>query len=182
MRAAAALLSLLLTSTHAPMAPAVSVGPVERVDCAHSRGSAFRIGPKLLLSVKHVMSASACKIGGTAARSWSAGYDFSIVEEDGPGPYLKVDCGGYVAGHTYVAIGFARGLNDITPVEVIATGQKQGDLSILWGIFTFIPGMSGGPVIDPDTGKVVGTVNTYDAEKGFSGSIELRGTPVCSKA
>jgi hypothetical protein len=35
-------------------------------------------------------------------------------------------------------------------------------------------------VIDDATGKVVGTINAYDAPQGYSGSVELKGTNLCS--
>jgi hypothetical protein len=95
------------------------------------------------------------------------------------GPYLHVDCGGFIKGSDYEATGYARGAPFRTTVNVTDTGVSRGGLEALVGIFTFIPGQSGGPVVDSGSGYVVGTVNTYDAEDGVSGSVELKGTPVC---
>jgi sulfur relay (sulfurtransferase) DsrF/TusC family protein len=55
-------------------------------------------------------------------------------------------------------------------------------MAILEGVWTVIPGQSGGAVLDPDTHKVVGVVNTYDMEGGLSGSVELKRTSVCRNA
>jgi hypothetical protein len=41
--------------------------------------------------------------------------------------------------------------------------------------------MSGGPVLDAETGKVVGTINVYDEPSGMSGSVPLSETPVCKR-
>jgi hypothetical protein len=42
--------------------------------------------------------------------------------------------------------------------------------------------MSGGAVLDADTGAVVGTVNAANWEDGTSFSIPLSDTPVCKKS
>ena len=39
--------------------------------------------------------------------------------------------------------------------------------------------MSGGPVIDEETGKVVGLINVFQEPEGISGSVELKNTSVC---
>jgi hypothetical protein len=144
-------------------------------------GSAFRIG-KLLLSVKHVTNYPECYINGKKITVvyTAPDQDFSIIS-DSEGPFLKVDCGGFVKGRKYLSVGHARGLDTLTTVELVATGVTIAGQAALKGVFTVIPGMSGGPVIDEETGKVVGTVNSYIMESGLSGSVALKGTPICSK-
>jgi hypothetical protein len=44
-----------------------------------------------------------------------------------------------------------------------------------------IPGMSGGPIVDAETGRVVGTVNKENFEAGLSWSVQLKDTPICKK-
>jgi hypothetical protein len=143
-------------------------------------GTAFRVGG-YLLSVNHVTTGPAkCFIGKDPIKIAYASpkADFSMLEGDS-GPFLQVDCGGFIKGRKYVALGYARGLSQITPVELTGTGEVQGGLSVLVGMFSVIPGQSGGPVIDEQTGKVVGTVNVENYEEGMSGSVALQGTPVC---
>ena len=76
-------------------------------------------------------------------------------------------------------LGYARGLDTLTTVDLTATGTSMDIFAVLSGVFTVVPGMSGGPVIDPQTGKVVGIVNLYNMQAGMSGSIPLKATPIC---
>lgn len=153
---------------------------VVRVDCLLGRGSAFRVGPNMLLSVAHVTSMPLCNIGGKPFTVIEKRGDFTVLQvADTSRSWLKIDCGGYVKGHRYQAIGYARGLDTQTTIDLIATGEKDGQMSQLEGVFTVIPGQSGGPIIDEDTGEAVGTTNTFEPEQGLSGSVALSDTPVC---
>jgi hypothetical protein len=165
-----------------PVAPAIPESAVEKVTCIPGVGSAFRIGKNTFVSVKHVTSLGGCVIDGKPIEVvyTHPTKDFSIIKADSPGPTLRIDCGGFVANRKYSARGYARGIAEIS-IELVGTGKERAGLSILWGIFTVIPGQSGGAVIDDLTGKVVGTINAYDAPQGYSGSVELRGTPLCAK-
>ena len=159
--------------------------PILQVSCrlpgGRSMGTAFRIG-KVIISANHVTDYANCTIDGAKIEARHVpGLDFSIAPS-GAGEYLKIDCGGFVAGRKYLAIGYARGAPFLTGVALVGTGKKSGQFSLLVGIFTVVPGMSGGPVIDADTLKVVGIVNIYDAPNGISGSVALKDTPVCAKA
>jgi len=148
-----------------------------------SAGTAFRVGPTgITLSVNHVTKIGTCEIDGKPiGHVWaSPTSDFSMIDGT-PGPSLKIDCGGFVKGKTYLAIGYARGAPFLTTVALQATGQKANGFAVLVGIFTMIPGQSGGPLIDAETGKVVGTNNVYNMEQGWSGSVPLSDTPVCKK-
>jgi hypothetical protein len=156
--------------------------PILQVSCpitgGRSMGTAFRVG-KVILSANHVTDYANCTIDGTKIEARHVpGLDFSIAPS-GAGEYLKIDCGGYIAGHRYIAVGYARGAPFLTGVSLVAIGRKAGPFSLLAGIFTVVPGMSGGPVIDADTLKVVGIVNIYDAPNGISGSVALKDTPLC---
>jgi hypothetical protein len=188
----AALIALASVLLPVPVAPAIPetvvIDPASIVqvicptDDGYKAGTAFRVGNDLMLSVNHVTSGGDCFINGqrVVVRYASEDEDFSMLEGS-PGPSLKIDCGGFVRGRRYIAIGFARGLPTETSVELYGTGMSDDGLALLTGMFTVIPGQSGGPVIDAETGKVVGTVNTDDFQQGISGSVELRGTPVCRK-
>ena len=182
---ALAAMALLVSTPSVPQT--VTPAPkIPRVVCfvtptSLAMGTAFRIGPHLLLSVRHVTDEENCYIDGEAIKvTYKApGQDFSILSDDRAGPFLKVDCGGFVKGRKYIAIGHARGLEQLTTVELTGTGTKSGQFSILSGIFTYVPGQSGGPTIDVETGAVVGTNNVYDMERGLSGSVALKDTPIC---
>lgn len=188
MRSLFAALALLVPSTVAPASVDQVVIPesaIVQVICpvtgGWSAGTAFRVGG-YLLSVNHVTKPGTCTISGKPVKIdyVAPKQDFSMLDSD-PGPFLKVDCGGFVKGHQYLAIGYARAAPFLTTVALIATGQTSDGFAILEGIFTVIPGMSGGAVIDSETGKVVGTVNVYNMEEGWSGSVPLSDTPVCKR-
>ena len=143
-------------------------------------GTGFRIG-NLLITAKHVISHDKCFYvgGGNAEVAYSSpSLDYAILK-GGKGPFIKVDCDGFVKGKKYLAVGYARGAPYLTTVELTATGSNADGFAILSGIFTFIPGMSGGPVIDEETGKVVGLINVFQEPEGISGSVELKNTSVC---
>jgi hypothetical protein len=158
-----------------------SVHPeVVAVRCIPGTGSAFSVGPHILISVAHVTGLGGCAIQGKPITVLQTSGDFTILSSAAPaGKWLTVDCGGFVRGKKYIAIGFARGLPVQTTVDIEDMGYVVDGFERLWGVFTVIPGQSGGPIIDPETGKVVGTVNVYNPQKGDSGSIPLRDTPVC---
>lgn len=148
-------------------------------------GTAFRIGPTgEMLSVNHVTSSGQCFIGKQQldGRVWkSPKADFSMVDYGVAGPYIPIDCGGFKKGHKYLAIGYAQGAAKPTIVELLGTGEHDKDgQAILLGIFTSQPGMSGGPVIDEETGKAVGTNDAASFERGASYSAELKDEPICS--
>ena len=184
--------SLLIPSPVAPanMTPMVVVSPdaIVQVMCFGkdwiSAGTAFRVGPTgLAFSVNHVTTSTGqCFVAGKplniAYKSPDRDFSEILVEA---GPYLQVDCGGFVKGRKYVAFGYARGLSDVVSVELTALGKTNQNESLLYGMIPVIPGMSGGPILDAETGKVVGTVNMEDFEDGLSWSVPLSDTPVCHK-
>ena len=150
-----------------------------------SAGTAFRVGPSgLALSVNHVTSGDAqCFIQGKRINLAykSPDRDFSEVLMD-EGPYLQIDCGGFVKGRKYIAAGYARGEKNLVTVELTALGVTNDGESLLYGMVPVIPGMSGGPIFDAETGKVVGTVNRENFEEGLSWSEELKQQPICKRS
>jgi hypothetical protein len=190
-----ALVGAALLAVPASVAPAVPLldQQIPKVVCpvyagpvllGWSMGSAFRIGPHLLLSVKHVTNYDACYIDGRkiTVNYTSPDSDFSIISDSQDGPSLKIDCNGFRPGRKYLAVGHGRGLDQLTTVELTGTGVTIAGQAALKGIFTVVPGMSGGPVVDAETGRVVGTTNSYMMDKGLSGSVELKNTSVCKEA
>jgi hypothetical protein len=189
-----ALVGAALLAAPASVAPAVPLAGqmIPKVVCpvyagplllGYSMGSAVRVSEHLLLSVKHVTNFDGCLVNGKPIQKvWtSPDKDVSIFKTEDGGPFLKVDCGGFVKGRIYEALGHARGLDELTVVELIGTGIINDGYSVLKGILTVIPGQSGGAVTDKETGKFVGLVNAYDMPNGNSFSIALKDTPICSK-
>lgn len=178
--------ALLVAAPVPASAPAPSSSAIPLVVCISPKGvfmgSAFRVGPKLLVSVAHVTSLPGCYIDGHKIRVIYTKQDFSLVTDDWSGPYLPIDCGGFIKDRRYVALGHPRGVEEIVPVSLIGTGQTDDGMAVLTGIFTAQPGHSGGPIIDAGTKKVVGVVNAADWEGGYTLSVELKSTPVCSKS
>jgi hypothetical protein len=180
--------SLLAVPQSAAPESAPVADPVPKVVCLHkdgySAGTAFRVGPNLLVSVNHVTSSGNCQIDGRAIHIFyaSAKADFSILSDDRAGKWLKVDCNGFVAGRKYLAIGHARAMDELTVVPMIATGQSDDGMAILGSVFEAQPGQSGGPIVDAETLAVVGTVNAADWENGLTYSVELKGTSICARA
>lgn len=152
---------------------------IVRVDCRYSAGTAFRVSSKILLTATHVISGESCEIGGEPVHIIGQQGDLAVLSSANSGPWMPSDCGGYVKGRKYDAIGYAHALDTQTEVDVEATGVTRSGQQVLDGVFTFIPGQSGGPVLDHETGRVVGIVNTFNPEEGTSGSIALKSTSLC---
>lgn len=187
MRLSLLALSVLIPSPVAPTLPAVVIQPesIVQVICFGkgdiSSGTAFRVGPTgLLISVNHVTSSPNCFISGKpinlAYKSPTS--DFSELQGE-DGPYIGIDCGGFVKGRKYLAVGFARGVSPLTVLELTGTGAHDHGQAILVGMVPVIPGMSGGAIIDEQTGRAVGVINAENFEDGLSWSQELKTTPVC---
>jgi hypothetical protein len=173
-----------LVGAYTPPAVPQTIRPLEAVpivDCAKGAGSAFRVGPNILLSVKHVTNNVGCQIDGQPIHITytSPTSDFSILSDDRTGKWIEADCRGFVTDHHYIALGHARGLDQLFPIELVATGEMVGGMAVLIGVFTAQPGQSGGAVIDADTGHAVGTVNAADWEDGATFSVPLKDTPIC---
>lgn len=159
----------------------IPVAAVPLVDCATTAGTAFRISPHLLLSVNHVVSGARCQIAGQPIHVEynSRKADLAELSDERDGRWLKVDCGGFVAGHEYLAIGHARGMDELSSVKLTGTGMYDHGMARLMGVFTAQPGQSGGPIVDAETGDVVGTVNAANWEYGATFSVELKGSWIC---
>lgn len=157
---------------------------VKQVSCFGSRGTAFRIGPQTMVSAEHVTRAVKCIIEGEAFTAvQDEGLDFVVITVP---PALRraggmrINCDGFVPGQYYFATGYARGMPWQQQVVVRAMDQKADGQTVLYGWPTFIPGQSGGPVMDR-TGAVVGIVNRYSPFTPHSLSQELRGTSLCKE-
>jgi hypothetical protein len=154
---------------------------VHQVKCDKGLGSAFRVGPTRFISVDHVTRNTGCTIDGQPFSAVAEdGLDFSVVEIPTLRRLggLKINCGGFHRGDYVYASGYAYGRPWQQMVILRATGQHDGNLAVLYGAPSVIPGMSGGPVMNA-RGEVVGTINRYMPFFPYSFSQELKGTSVC---
>jgi len=179
-----ALAALPYPLTRADFGPDVFVDNpyVAQVTCERSLGTAFKIADGRWLTVHHVSSAGGCKVHGKPVYvvhtdAWG---DFSIIDfgENQPGG-LEVDCGGFHEGQWYWGIGYAWGWPTLQSRAV----RHREDSWFLQPFNTllgarFVPGMSGGAVVD-EQNRVVGTVNAYLLEKPGSLSRALKDTEIC---
>jgi hypothetical protein len=155
---------------------------VHQVICTAGKGSAFRIGPRTMLSVGHVTENSGCLIDGQPFTAVTdEGIDFAVIalpktlRRSG---VLKINCDGFKKGEWVYATGYAHGYPWQQTVLLKVSGEQVDGLDILIGSPTVIPGMSGGPVRNLK-GEVVGTVNRYSPWFPISLSRPLKGTSVC---
>lgn len=179
----AAVLSAPVSSAPEPdMMRFVAYPLVHRVDCAEGRGTAFRMGLNHWGSVAHVTALHNCSVDGEtiAVTEQDGGRDFARFDTAKGAPNgFRINCGGFIPGHWYWAIGYARGLPVQTAIALYATFAKAPDgKRVLIGEYTVIPGMSGGPILD-EAGQVVGTVNAYFPDRPISLSRELKDTSIC---
>lgn len=184
-KVAGCLAALCLSTSAAPPPPTETNFPlVHQVVCAEGKGTAFRVGRNTFLSVAHVASLTGCTIDGAPFTATLDGpRDFAILDVPiNRGGALKINCDGFTPGEWYFAIGFAKGLPVQALVTVLATYAKlPNGMRVLIGSPTFIPGMSGGPVLN-SRGEVVGTVNAYNRIYPLSFSRALRDTEACDHA
>jgi hypothetical protein len=157
---------------------------VEKLTCGRASGTAFKISDGRWVSVDHVTSVGGCLLDGkpiTVTHADPEG-DFSTftVDDDRRGG-IEVSCGGFTDRQWYFGIGHGSGFHvpqmKSVRYSVLFTLLAGGN----WGILEanrFVPGMSGGVVLD-QTGRAVGTVNAFGIYQRISFSRQLRDTIIC---
>ncbi len=183
LRAIAGAALALAPSTAAPAVPSVPQQQfplVHRVTCFLSVGTAFRIGPNTMVSVSHVTDGLGCTIGGQSFKATPEPGDFSIIKTPiTKSGGFKINCGGFVKGESYWAIGHAKGALHHTTIHLLGSGLVvESGMAILTGSPTIIPGMSGGPILNTK-GEVVGTNNMFSMQFPMSLSRQLKDTSLC---
>src|SRR5690348_18153047 len=108
MKAALLALALLIPSPIQSEAP-VLAEPIPKVVCdgGAEMGTAFRVGPHLLVTAKHVADLPSCQIDDEPIHViWmSQTGDAALLSDDRAGRFIHVDCGGFVPGRSYAALG-----------------------------------------------------------------------------
>lgn len=163
----------------------VQMDEVRQVMCDTSRGTAFRTGQGAFTSVNHVVDDLGCTIDGEPIQVTltDAADDFASLRTKVFGKALRINCNGFVEGEEYVAVGYASGLPVQRAIRVTSSyawtiAAPWGGFHVLVGQERFIPGMSGGPVLNKQ-GEVVGTVNGYNRYIPLSYSQPLSETALC---
>jgi len=181
LRCFAAVLPLVCNSATVP-ATTVDYSPVVQVKCDQGSGTAFRVGYHRFLSVAHVAHLSNCQIDGHRVKTWTDDRnDFAILEADvSTKARFAIDCEGFKVGTYVFAIGYAGGRPWQTMTQGFVTYRTwiDGKRAIL-GTPAFIPGMSGGPVLN-QRGEVVGLVNAYLNGFPISLSRDIKDTGLCN--
>jgi hypothetical protein len=159
---------------------------VERVSCFNASGTAFKISDGRWLTAAHVADNLGCTIDGkpiTILEMDEAG-DFAIIDvPDNRKGGIEVNCLGYRDGQWVWGLGHGRGYREPQIVSARYSAVLTWLYSKKWGILEgnrFVPGMSGGPVLD-STGRVVGLVNAYGIYQRISFSRQLRDTSICHR-
>ena len=176
---AAALVAAPVTAS-AP-SPANYYQQVHQVICPSGRGSAVRIADDTYVTAAHVATIPDCAIDGEPMQvvATDGKLDFAILHTGRHGRGFPVNCDGFQEGQYYYAVGFAFGW-PIQRMELVrATGMRhETGMEILVGPELFIPGMSGGALMDA-SGALVGIVNARNEYYGISFSRDLKDSSVC---
>lgn len=165
----------------------VQYDAVKMVVCDGGRGTAWRNGIGSYVSVNHVTSQPGCMIDGEPVNVtyFDADDDYSSVRTSVFGTHgLKINCDGFKDGEVYLAIGHARGLPVQRAMFVTASDNltkiaSWKGFTALYGKDRYIPGMSGGPVLN-SRNEVVGLVNGYNGILPISYSQPLKDTAACA--
>lgn len=163
---------------------------IEKVSCAGGSGTAFKIADGRWLTVAHVAEIGSCYIDGILTTPLLIDHegDFAII--DVPGDHRKggieVNCEGFKDRVWYYGEGHGRG----DPFPQVVSVRYSAALTFIasmglggrgWGVLEgnrFVPGMSGGVVLD-SAGRAVGTVNAYGIFDRISFSKPLSDTIIC---
>ncbi len=164
-----------VSSASAPAALGdIDYAAIVMVRCGAAQGTAFHVGGGRYLTAYHVAVFGTCSIEGVAMRMVRGDGGLDVAELGGPpiGQALRIDCRGFRAGGTYRAVGYAMPAGRLTLPLIATRHTSDGQREFVGEVY---PGMSGGPVIADDGGKVPGITN----RRWPARSRALRGTWLC---
>lgn len=157
---------------------------VEKLSRNGGSGTGFKLKDGRWASVDHVTSIGGCRLDGKPITVLHAdpNGDFSIFTvEDNRRGGLEINCQGFDDRTWYWGIGHGRG----DPWPQMVSGRYSAFFTLIgsdrWAILEgnrYVPGMSGGPVLD-QSGRVVGTVNAFGLAMRISFSRPLQDTILC---
>jgi hypothetical protein len=175
--------------------PTMNLTAVRHLICDEGTGSGFMIGDRILATAKHVAVLHNCKDSVTGipfvTYKTDDAHDFALMTGAFPRiPYIKYSCKGYTPGSNYSAYGHSshgqmfylfrqetvNASDEFTPEDMIVDDVLMPGMRVLHGFP--VPGMSGGPVANPETGEAVGIVNAGNGKGAFF-SYEIKDTFLC---
>lgn len=160
----------------------------KKPDGRTGQGTGVSIGNGMFITAEHVVR-HACEISGEPVEVLykSAALDFAVARVKEPfGAKRNYSCDRLRPGKIYLAQGHVG--NGTFQLSVAYSGFSNFNgnggfkgQAIFLGPVQFIPGMSGGEIIDPDTGKQVAVISGYSEELTLvSYGRLLRDTYLCS--
>lgn len=126
---------------------------VVRIGCAFASGTAFHIGDGKYVTAFHVVKNCLDTFPGAVIDKEK---DFATFHGAVLPEKISFSCSSYRVGDMYVAVGYAEGGFYQAREPAVAVDYKIDGYQAFIG--SFVPGMSGGPVLNKD-GKAVGIVN-----------------------
>lgn len=144
---------------------------VVRVGCNFGAGTAFHIGEGRYVTAYHVIKNCLKDFPGAVI---DEKHDFATFHGPVLPEKIPVACTNYRVGDMYVGVGYAEGGYYQAREPVVAVDYKLDGYQAFIG--QFIPGMSGGPVLNKD-GKAVGIVNMRWPAR----SLNLDDTHICKE-
>ena len=170
---------------------------IRLIRCGGALGTAVYIDSRgIFMTAHHVSEYEQCTdaISGKPLNTYYSDEenDFALLSMDtkGDNRFVQTSCAGFVTGKTYYSVGFAKGY-DLSIHKVVATNKYSGKDFVVDGIArpnahlrklegVLIQGMSGGAMIDLETGIVVG-INNVTLPWTEAYSKELKDTVLCRK-
>jgi S1-C subfamily serine protease len=162
----------------APTPYLIDNNAIARIQCGQWVGTGSYLGNGLILTAMHVAAGGNCEADDEPAKLVisTPGLDYAILRTVAAQSTRElIDCSGYHEGQALLATGFAEGALRTVTQRLTASGsyviQKQfyGE-AILRGSVT--QGMSGGPIVDLNTGALVGIVNA-NTDDGITQVLSL---------